>query len=213
MLKKPYEELQSGLRTGDLILFSGQYEISKKVEKLEGSLWSHVGMVVRIPEVEIPLLWESTALTDLPDVLKDDHITGPKLVDLKARMESYGKDLIPYVAPRYAVRPLEVERTGEMISNLHALFTELHGIPNPGEWRMIWDVVLGRYFHLRSKLDCYTCSELVAESFVHMGLLNKNTVINAYMPSDFSSDGHLKLLKGRFGDEIEIDLTGSAVPQ
>ncbi|MBY9080159.1 hypothetical protein KIH86_26625 [Paenibacillus sp. HN-1] len=209
MQKRPYSEIEPQLRTGDLILFSGQYEISKLVEKLEGSLWSHVAMVVRIPEIETPLLWESTALTNLPDALMHDHLTGPKLVDLRQRLETYGSDVVPYVPPRYAVRPLEVERTEEMISSLHELFTKLHGIPNPGQWKMILEVIEGRFFHIRSKLDNYTCSELIAESFIEMGLLDPKAVINGFMPSDFSSDGHLKLIKGQFGDEIEIDLTES----
>ncbi|NJJ38599.1 hypothetical protein [Paenibacillus apii] len=208
MKKTPYSEIQSELRTGDLILFSGQYEISKLVEKLEGSLWSHVAMVVRIPGIEIPLLWESTALTNLPDVLKNDHLTGPKLVDLQKRLETYGSDVTPYVPPRYAVRPLDVERSEEMISSLHTLFTDLHGIPNPGEWEMILEVLEGRIFKIHSKLDNYTCSELVAESYIKMGLLDPNAVINGFMPSDFSSDGHLQLLKGSFREEIEIDLAG-----
>lgn len=206
MQKRPYSEIEPQLRTGDLILFSGQYEISRLVEKLEGSIWSHVAMVVRIQDIDVPLLWESTALTNLPDALMNDHLTGPKLVDLRQRLETYGSDVSPYVPPRYAVRPLEVERTDEMIGNLHALFTELHGIPNPGQWKMILEVIEGRLFHIRSKLDNYTCSELIAESLIHMGLLDADAVINGFMPSDFSSDGRLKLLKGQFGEEI--DLTG-----
>lgn len=206
MDKKPYSELKAELQTGDLILFSGQYPISKFVQKLEHSMWSHVAMVVRLPEWEEPLLWESTALTNLEDVLVHDHLTGPKLVDLKQRLETYGSDVTPYVPPRYAVRPLKLERTDDMIAALHALFTELHGIPNPGQWKMIWEVIEGRFLHIRSKLDNYTCSELVAESFIKMGLLDPNAVINGFMPRDFSSDGHLPLLKGELEPEIEIEL-------
>jgi hypothetical protein len=204
--KLPYSELQTRMQTGDLILFSGQYPISKMVEKLEHSLWSHVAMVVRLPDMEAPLLWESTALTNLPDTLVHDHKTGPKLVDLKERLQTYGSDVTPYVPPRYALRPLQVERTSGMIQALHSLFQELHGIPNPGQWKMIFEVVEGRFFKIHSKLDNYTCSELVAESYIKMGLLDPKLVINGFMPKDFSSDGRLPLLKGRLEEEIEIDL-------
>ncbi|WP_156934191.1 hypothetical protein [Paenibacillus zanthoxyli] len=73
---------------------------------------------------------------------------------------------------------------------------------------MILEVLEGRIFKIRSKLHNYTCSELVAESYIKMGLLDPNAVINGFMPSDFSSDGHLPLLKGSFREEIEIDLAG-----
>lgn len=206
MRKLPYSEIEPHLQTGDLILFSGQYSISKLVEKLEQSPWSHVAMVVRLPDIDYPLLWESTALTNLPDELKHDHMTGPKLVNLHERLLTYGQDVTPYVPPRYAVRPLDVQRTPEMMAALFALFTELHGIPNPGQWKMIFEVLEGRFLHIRSKLDNYTCSQLIAESYIKMGLLDPDLVTNGLMPCDFSSDGHLKLLKGHFGEEIEIDL-------
>ncbi|KAA9002421.1 hypothetical protein F4V43_13465 [Paenibacillus spiritus] len=212
MNKLPYAEIQSGLQTGDLILFSGQYEISKKVEKLEGSPWSHVAMAVRLPEFQYPLLWESTALTDLPDETYQDHIPGPKLVKLEDRLRSYGSDVVPYVPPRYAVRPLVMDRTTEMLDALRHLFTEIHGLPNPGQWEMIWEVALGRLFHIRSQQDNYTCSELVAESYIRMGLLSQDSVVNGFMPKDFSSDGNLELLKGRFGEEIEISLDPEKEP-
>ncbi|MNC28473.1 hypothetical protein D3C75_766780 [compost metagenome] len=206
MMKQPYSKLESNMQTGDLILFSGQYSISKLVERLEGSMWSHAAMVVRLPGWDTPLLWESTALTNLPDAQFHDQKTGPKLVDLQQRLLSYGSDVTPYVPPRYAVRPLQVERTPEMLEALQSLFTELHCIPNPGEWKMIGEVVEGRFFRIRSKLDNYTCGELVAESYIKMGLLDPKAVINGFMPKDFSTDGKLRLLKGRLEDEIEIDL-------
>lgn len=206
METRPYSQIKDDLQTGDLILFSGKYSISKLVEKLEHSMWSHVAMVVRIPEIEYPLLWESSALTNLPDEIYKDNITGPKIVNLEERLKTYGSDLKPYIPPVYAVRRLEVERTDEMINSLYTLFTTLHGLPNPGEWKMIFEVTEGKLFNIPSKLDNYTCSELVAESLIKMGLLDNAKVINSYMPKDFSSDGSLKLLKGNLLEEIAIDV-------
>ncbi|MBK1812779.1 hypothetical protein JHL18_19335 [Clostridium sp. YIM B02505] len=201
-----FSELKDDLKTGDLILFSGKYSISKLVEKLEHSMWSHAAMVVRIPNIEYPLLWESSALTNLSDELYKDNKTGPKIVNLEERLKTYGSDLKPYTPPIYAVRRLEVERTDEMINSLNALFTSLHGLPNPDEWKMILEVVEGKLLNIPSKLDNYTCSELVAESLIKMGLLENKRVINSYMPKDFSSDGSLKLLKGTLLEEIAIDI-------
>ena len=45
MEEKPFSELEPEMRTGDLVLFSGRYEESELIEKLEHSPWSHVGMI------------------------------------------------------------------------------------------------------------------------------------------------------------------------
>lgn len=107
MKSKLYSKLVKEFQTGDIILFNGKYPISKLVEELEHSKWSHVGMVVRPdPEGEV-YFFESTALTNLEDVLEHDHKTGPKLVKLIDRLKTYGADLVPYVPPVYAVRSLK----------------------------------------------------------------------------------------------------------
>lgn len=206
MKQMPYTDIVPQLQTGDLILFSGRYSLSKMVQKLEGSPWSHVGMVVRLPGIKEPLLWESTVLINLPDVIELDYIPGPKLVHLLDRLQTYGQDVTPYEPPVYAWRPLVVERTEEMQNSLRVLISKLHGIPNLGKWETLFDVLKGRFFRIRSKPGNYTCSELIGETYVKMGLLNPKTILNAFMPSDFSSDAHLKLLRGEFEELIEIQL-------
>jgi hypothetical protein len=104
------------------------------------------------------------------------------------------------------VRHLEIEKTDEIFNSLSTLFTSLHGLPNPGEWKMILEVMEGKLFNIPSKLDNYTCSELIAESLIKMGLLDNSKAINSYMPKDFSSDGSLKILKGNLLGEIAIDI-------
>lgn len=169
-------------------------------------MWSHVAMVVKISGIKDPLLWESSALTNLVDVFFKDNKPGPKIVNLEERLKTYGSDLIPYIPPVYAVRKLQLNRTDEMLTSLTKLFSSIHGLPNPNQWKMILEVLEGKLFNIQSKLDNYTCSELVAESLIAMGLLDNRRVINSYMPKDFSSDGSLKLVKGNLLKEILIDI-------
>ena len=56
MKEMAYSKLAPLLKTGDIVLFSGQYQMSKIVEKLEGSKWSHVAMVIRLDDYDEPLL-------------------------------------------------------------------------------------------------------------------------------------------------------------
>lgn len=206
MTRIPFDQLVPDMQTGDLILFNGQYEGSQFIELLEGSEWSHVGMVVRLPSHEEPLLWESTSLVNLPDVIYKDYKPGPKLVILKERLEHYGDELKKYKDANFAYRKLSVQRTPEMQYNLESLISRLHGIPDPGFWEMIWDVVKGRIFHIKVNLDRYFCSELVAETYLSLGLLGDKKPVNAYMPFDFSDKGKLVLQRGSLLPEVMIDI-------
>ncbi len=203
MSTQSFSNLAPNMKTGDIILFDGPYGFSKVIEKLEDCDYSHVGMVVRLPEYDSPLLWEATSLTNLEDVEYHDHVAGPKLVVLEERLKTYAKELPePHDPPKFAYRKLEVSRTPEMIDALHTLFKKEHGIPDPGEWKMIFEVIEGRYFNIPSKLDNFFCSELVAETYIKMNLLPSHIVPNAYMPKDFSDKGTLDLRSGALKQEI-----------
>ena len=66
-----YKELERTLHTGDLILFHGQLPASRMTEFLQGTIWSHVGMVIRPEDIGLEydslLLWESNTLTNIED--------------------------------------------------------------------------------------------------------------------------------------------------
>lgn len=206
MEKVAFDKLAPDMQTGDLVLFNGQYSGSKFIELLEGSEWSHVGMVVRLPNHEEPLLFESTSLTNLTDVMFQDKKPGPKLVVLKERLEHYGDELKKFENANFAYRKLTLERTPEMMQILNELMVKLHGIPDPGFWEMIWDVIKGRIFHIKVDLDKYFCSELVAQTYMSLGLISQEKPVNAYMPVDFSDQGKLKLIKGVLASEVFIDI-------
>ncbi len=207
MQKEAYSKLAPSLKTGDLVLFSGQYQMSKLVEKLEGSKWSHCAMVVRFDEFDYPLLYEATALTNLPDLLNGKHITGPKVVNLEERLKTYGDDVKPYIPPMYAIRRCSKEATPEDVATIKSILTELEGLPNPGEWKMIFEVLVGRYLYIPTKMTDITCSGFIAYTLRHLERLGGRKPINGFMPKDFSTDGKLKLLDGvTYGDEIVIEL-------
>lgn len=205
-MKMSYEKLKPTLKTGDIILFSGRYEMSKLVEWLEGSKWSHVAMVVRLDGFDEPLLYEATALTNLPDLITGDHITGPKVVNLLERLKTYGDDVKPYQPPQYCVRKLEKPLDPSCVKVIRSTLKQLHGLPNPGEWRMIYEVLAGRFLHINTGLKDITCSGFIAYTYHALGLLDLKMPINGFVPKDFSSAGKLKILNNSLGEEILIDL-------
>lgn len=204
-----YEDLKARMKTGDIILFEGEYPISKTIEKLEKCPYSHVGMVIRLDGYDEPLFYESTTLSNLDDLVTDNpdkKLAGPKIVDLFQRLKHYGEEVVPYVAPKFAYRSLSVEREG-MEDILLQLHKKYYGIADPKEVQMILEVMMGRWLRIKAKKDNFFCSEWIALAYQELNIVSKKFPYNAYMPKDFTSlSKFLKLQKGDFEKEISMTL-------
>ncbi|MGI0024140.1 MAG: YiiX/YebB-like N1pC/P60 family cysteine hydrolase [Nitrososphaera sp.] len=55
----PYQEVRAKLKSGDLLFTSGDYLISKAIQKVTDSPWSHVGIIFRLDSIDRVLLLES----------------------------------------------------------------------------------------------------------------------------------------------------------
>ena len=199
---KRYEDLEGKLQTGDLVLFKGLYLYGHLATSEED--WSHIGMVVRLPGVAGPLLWESTLEGEIPDQEFRRKKSGPQLVSLQERLSSYETDI-------YAVRFLRVARNAEMMKRLYEFIYEVHQLPFPTEFQIIKRVLrarlLTRLLARKWRFRNVFCSELIAESYVRMGLLPPHPPSSGYLPVDFSGKKQLPLLRGAYlGPEIHIDL-------
>ena len=205
-LVKGYEDLRGRVQTGDLVLFKGLYLYGHLATSDEG--WTHVGMVVRLPGVAEPLLWESTVEGELPDQELKRKKSGPQLVFLRERLRTYETNL-------YAVRSLKVARNIEMVKRLYEFIYEVHQLPFPTELQIIRRVIkarlLRRILAQRGRFKDVFSTELIAESYIKMGLLPPYPPSSSYLPLDFSSKKQLPLLRGVYlGPEIHIDLPEKA---
>lgn len=54
-----YSDIRAELKSGDILFTSGDYLISKAIQKMTGSPWSHVGIVFRLDSIDRVLLLES----------------------------------------------------------------------------------------------------------------------------------------------------------
>jgi len=198
----PYAEIRDTLMTGDIVLFHGLGWESDIIEVVELSQWTHVAMVFRAPEIDYPLIWESTPLQFIED--KAIHIkkAGARLVSLDERLAvAVEKRLYG----RFAVRRLEVVRTEDMIETLKKFISgKVHLLPFPSDWKMMIEFLRGRLL-MEEKPRTYNvyCAELVAETYKQMGLLSHEVPSNSFLPKDFSSKMKLTLLKdAKLGEEI-----------
>ena len=179
-----YDDLRDILTTGDLVLFHGRGAISDGIERLTHSFWSHVGMVVRATVLgqDVVLLWESTTLSNVPDIEHGHGLKGVQLVSLSKRIESY--------AGAIAVRRLLGERTLRMGSGLLRAHDAYHGLPY--EQRLISLMIAGIGFHadgwVPRDLSSLFCSEALCMTWAHMGLVPWSEDPTTWSPRDFSSE-------------------------
>jgi len=198
----PYGEIRDTLMTGDIVLFHGLGWESDIIKVVELSQWTHVAMVVKAPEIDYPLIWESTPLQFIEDKAMHIKKGGARLVSLDERLAvAVEKRLYG----RFAVRRLEVVRTEEMMETLKIFISgKVHNLPYPSDWKMLLEFLRGRMLkEEKARTNNVYCAELVAETYKQMGLLSHDAPSNSFTPKDFSSKGALTLLKdAKFGEEI-----------
>ncbi|SCW60671.1 hypothetical protein SAMN04487970_101993 [Paenibacillus tianmuensis] len=195
-----YDDLQGKLQTGDLLFCHGIFPEALQIEAIERSPWSHVGMVVKLPGVEELLLWESTTMQTLPDVeLKRLKKAGPMLVSLRERIAtdvSGGHDAL------FAFRLLEAQRSDGLTVKLKQFIEEVHQASFPSMERMALEYLEGK-LHIQAGGSSLFCSELVAETYMHLGIMDRSHPSNSYQPADFSNRTDLPLCSGcKLSDEL-----------
>jgi hypothetical protein len=198
----PYAEIRETLMTGDIVLFHGLGWESDIIQVMELSQWTHVAMVVRAPEIDYPLIWESTPLQFIEDKSTHKKKAGARLVSLDERLAvAVEKRLYG----RFAVRHLEVARSAEMIETVKSFISgKVHHLTFPSDWKMLLEFLQGRLFmEEKTRANNIYCAELVAETYKQMGLLSHDVPSNRFLPKDFSSKVELNLLKdAKLGEEI-----------
>jgi hypothetical protein len=183
-LPVPLAELDSG----DLVLFSGRGFSARLVQGFTGSYWSHVGLVLRLPGHDGPLLWEATRASPLADIHYGTIFDGVQLVSLAEKLAHYPGEV--------AVRRLLDAGTGRSrYRSMQPLLRQWHARP-------YCNFVVKKLLAWRSGRDAAHhrhggfCSELVAEVYKHLQLLPSGKPSIDYMPGDFAPEAPLPLLRG-----------------
>ena len=192
-------QLRSELKTGDIILFSGKGGISAGIKWITLSRWSHVGMIVVLPEYDFVTVWESTTLSSLVDLDTKVPRKGVQLVPLSLRVEDYPGDI--------AVRQLiDVTFDEHALRQLMELRREFVGREyEQDKIELIKAAYDGPFGRNAEDVTSLFCSELVAEAYQGLGLLGEEKRSNEYTPADFSAAMQLDLLKGSLSEEIFLE--------
>jgi len=173
-----YEDIRNSLKTGDIVLFSGKGNISTGIKYATRSRWSHVGMVLVLPEYDFTCLWESTTLSDIRDV-SGVLRRGVQLVPLSDRIQQYRGEI--------AFRKLLVNVPDDSILKLMILRKELRDRPyEKNKLELIRAAYDGPFGANAEDLSSLFCSELVAEAYQALGLIDEREPSNEYTPADFA---------------------------
>ncbi len=202
-----YMDVRSQLNTGDIVLFSCKDNfLSIAIQLITNSKWSHVGMVLKDHKKDVIYLWESTTLSNIKDIIDNELKKGVQLVLLSERIKYYHGVI--------AIRQLQGVRLddgSEEVQELIKLRQEIKNRPyEKHKLELLIAVIdtVGEFFKNCKDLSSIFCSELVAEAYQRMGLLDGELPSNEYVPKDFSEARKLQLLKGAFlGPEIVLEKT------
>ena len=176
--------LLSVLKTGDLVLFTGQGLARGLFRCLGRSSWRHVGLVLRGPEDAEPLLWEAAC-------------EGPRrvtsVVRLAVRMAAFHG--------RMSVRCLNRPLAGAQCQRLEVLREEIAARPRArGLLDLMGAADDGWVGARRDNLGEPTDAELVAEAYQRIGVLDDvahgGQPPSGYRPRQFAEGRGLVLKHG-----------------
>ncbi|MCU7882076.1 MAG: hypothetical protein KZQ66_11060 [Candidatus Thiodiazotropha sp. (ex Lucinoma aequizonata)] len=190
-----YEKIRPNINTGDLILFSGWGPVAFGIKLVTQSKWSHVGMAFKMPEYDFACVWESTSLSNIPDLKSGMFVNGVQMSPLRDRIREYNGE----VAIRHL---LDFTLGTEELSALKSFRHLVRGRPYERDMAELFSSALP--LSNEEDISSLFCSELIAETYQVLGLLDESKPSNEYTPADFSQDAGLPLSAGALGEEIMI---------
>lgn len=185
--------------TGDIILFDGDYIVSRIIDRVIHSQWSHVGIVVKDPtflfnseKKEGVFLYESDG-KEFEDIDSGSKLFGVQIVDLEKKINSYHGTV--------AHRKLTWNKSPEYIETvLHTVYnTTYHkeydwniiDLIDPLIYKKFW--IIDKIFRVdHRQTNRFFCSSFVSYIYTQLGLLPKTTNWSLIYPQFFATVNDLE---------------------
>ena len=172
---------------GDIIIFSGRLEPHLRIQKFIGNKWSQVGLIINWNGKLA--IFEATKVPICKDVERDNFVNGVQVVLLFDKVEAFCGEI--------AVKSLYPKLSISQILKLMEFVRLQKGKPfNDSKFFMVRGKL---HRNLPGNNESFLCSQLVAETYQRIGLLQKppeGLASGNFSPSDFSSNSNLKLING-----------------
>ena len=200
--------------SGDIILFNGKkYIISRMIEYILGSKWSHVGIILKDPifihaDLKGYYLLESGS-EPFKDCDENIQKFGVQIVKLEDKINEYQGD----IHVRKLQKPIDnFNQKMELIYNTikdkpyDLSFFDFLGLKLKIQHNNIIskNPIINWFFPSHRKTDTFVCSALVAYIYTELGLLPKDTNWSQCMPATFSQENNLQLIDNTLSSEIVV---------
>jgi hypothetical protein len=178
----PYPKIRGQLKSGDLLFASGDYLVSKAIQSVTDSPWSHVGIVLKIDAIDRMLLLESVE-------------------DMGVRIAPLSKYTEDYEAGKPYKGRIVFARCKDMTDRIVSQITEfgIDELTQPYDKHEIANILaritLGLGRRKNSLGREYICSELVFECFKRGGKEFKFNPKGFISPEDIWIDEKLDLME------------------
>ncbi|CAH0994303.1 hypothetical protein EMA8858_00412 [Emticicia aquatica] len=178
-IRRNYEAIRNELQTGDLIFFSGNHWLSNLIRIRSKGAWSHVGIVVRIEEIDRVFLVES--------ILE----VGVRMIPMSFIIKDYDGRNHPYNGRVAWARFQNLPSDKALIIKEFALDNLSKQYDRKEYSRILWRTITGKakVFHDNK----YTCSEYVYEAFKRAGIYLKYERGDFISPSAIWSNEEIEM--------------------
>lgn len=176
-----YEEVRNYIQSGDLLLCSGTSTFSKLIKRATGSIWSHVGFILRWDEIDRLIVMESV------------ESIGVRSVSLSHYVNNYDGRGNPYEGKLVIARHYDFQE--KSIAHLSRKAVDLLGHNYDKREilriasRIIKSVLVPPEECLPLPTDNqYICSEYVYECYKSIGLNIQHNCGGFISPADFAAN-------------------------
>jgi hypothetical protein len=199
ILIEEIEEIKE-LKTGDIILFHGNSWFDWSIEKVTGTPWSHIGIILKnptfiSPEMKGIYFWESGYET-IPDPSTNKKPLGVRITKLEDVYNINKKDCKIYFRRILLDRQLKFNR----IKEIYSLVKDKPYDVNIIDW-----ICAALNLKIKRTDKRFWCSAFTGFIYCKLKLLNPDIDWTILRPCDFSSKySKLKFNNCAFTDEILI---------
>lgn len=187
--QRPYDEIRGALRSGDILLASGDYAFSKLIRKASGSCWSHVAFVMRLDPIDRVMVLESV------------EGKGVRTIPLSGYVQNFEGTGVGYRG-RLAVarhRRFALSASPERMRDMAQFAVDRFARPYDDEEiaRIAARIVgasLGFSAEEMPRDEAYICSEYVYECYARLGLAIAHDPRGFIAPADFARDPDIEIL-------------------
>jgi uncharacterized protein YycO len=180
--KVTYSQLRDTVQAGDLLFYSGEDEVSKLIRRATHSLWSHIGVIFKIENLDRILLLESVEsmgvrLIPVSRYIKNvEHESNDGKFDARlviARHKSLKKNQVNHLI-NFGIdqisRPYDLDEIRRIIERIQK-----------GEGKAVRD-------------EAYMCSELIYECFLKIGIEIPYNRLGFISPQDIWIDKNIEVI-------------------